>query len=109
MRLVKMALLTGLLTLSYMTHANAQTWYFVSVNFAGGTDTGRVYVNVTDKAASPEFTGSWCFNDSITHTKVVLAGALTAVSVKSQTVFALLSNPAAAICTVHSVLAGEGP
>ena len=109
MRLVKMALLTGLLTLSYMSHANAQTWYFVSVNFAGGTDTGRVYVNLSDASATALFSGSWCFNDSQTHTKIVLAGALAAVAAKSQTVFALLSNPTLSSCTVHAVLAGEGP
>ena len=109
MRLIKMAALTGLLTLACLTNANAQTWYQVDVNFAGSTDTGRIYVNVTHVAASPTFTGAWCFNDSITYTGRVLAGALTAVAAKSVIVYALLTNPGGAVCNVHAVLAGQGP
>ena len=119
MRLIKMAIVTGLLSLSCFAQANAQgvpptvpTWFQVSVNFAGGTDTGRIYVNVTDVSCadiggSCPFSESWCLNDSLTHTKMVLAGALASVAAKSQNTFALLSDPTG-LCIVHAVLAGEG-
>ena len=108
MRLIKMAVLTGLLTLSCSALANAQTWYLVTVNFAGGTDSGRMYVNVTD--AESLFTGVWCFNDSVTHTKMILAAALTAMSIKSQATLAQLTDPTGTSgCIVHAVIAGEAP
>lgn len=109
MRLMKIAVLTGLLTLSGLAQANAAAvWHQVTINFAGGTDTGRVYVNLTGAGPSTGlFAKVWCFNDSVTHTKLILAAALTAVSANSQLVYALLTDPDTGVCIVNSVLAGE--
>ncbi len=103
-----MAVLAGFLTLSPLAHANAQSWYLVTVHLAGGTDTGRVYVNLT--APGLGLVTTWCLNDSITHTKTILAAALTAVAAQSQQVFALLTFPDfEGNCIVHGLLAGPGP
>ena len=106
MRLIKMAVLTGFLTLSGLAQANAQSWHFVTINFAGAEDNGVIYVNVTADDAS--FTGVWCINNTVTNAKAVLAGALAAIAVQSVSALALLTNPTGS-CIVHGVIAGPGP